>query len=567
MNKNIAILLITGIIIITSGCAPIEDWVETIMSDTTKVKTNEEGQVTKQPEEEQVNAQPKYQKAEDWELGGDARFDRTDSFDNEPGSIKLFKTADSWQGVDKATLKHKITVKPGSYYEFTFNIKSETWPPPSITVFGEYYSNKKRLFNEEGSYYSNSKVGTWENNKLYIQIPNDADIQYFVPKIYMLPKHGLDSEIWIDNIEFREINISENKNSNNIKNFNGSLTRVDKYGNIEIYRDNKWKPFFMFGIYTDNNRSDWKIYSKQGFNTNMWAAAADNIKKGKEAGLYSNMQIGSYVSDADWLPKEDSEKIQHLTRTINKIKNENLMNEVVFYYIDNEFYKITDQLINVTNTVKSLDIDKNGQRMHPIYMLNGAFGIARKYNDISDITGTYVAFDRTDRQIVQNFTGLQINENQLQPAVIAQINRGVGLNLRPILFGAIAKGAKGMGFWRDGGSGIDIEKALWWNDFPDMVREIEHMIPLIRESHFTDWTVSCDNNNLLYGSRMYNNKGHLIISNPTASRIQANFTIIGLSYRIGLVKDYFNNGIAGDINGNTITVTLNPYGTKVIRLD
>ena len=108
MNKNIAILLITGIIIITSGCAPIEDWVETIMSDTTKVKTNEEGQVTKQPEEEQVNAQPKYQKAEDWELGGDARFDRTDSFDNEPGSIKLFKTADSWQGVDKATLKHKI---------------------------------------------------------------------------------------------------------------------------------------------------------------------------------------------------------------------------------------------------------------------------------------------------------------------------------------------------------------------------------------------------------------------------------------------------------------------------
>lgn len=557
MTKKILIVFSLIIAIYLSSCATLEDFVEIMASDSTQVRSTDK----KGLEKSSNNT------IDEWNLYGEAEIDNNSTSDQNPGSIKLTKTAKTWQGTDKVISKDKIQVTPGKSYELTFKIKSEIWPPPSITVFGEYHSNKKRLFNEDGSYYSNSKIGTWEGNKLYITVPNNSDIKYFIPKIYMLPKYGLNSEIWIDDIEFTEIDVAASKSFNNVNSFVGSLTKVDKYGNIEIFRDGNWQPFFMFGIYADKNRSDWKTYSKQGFNTNMWASSSSIVKKGIDAGLYSNLQIGQYVIDVDWLPKDNSKKIKHLENTINKIKSENLMDDVIFYYIDNEFYKITDQLINVTNAIKSLDIDKNGERMHPIYMLNGAYGMARKYNNISDVTGTYVAFDRTDRPIVQNFTGLQTNENQKQPAVIAQINRGVGFSFRPILFGAIAKGAKGLGFWRDGGSGINIEKALWWNDFPNMVKEIELMMPLIRESHFTDWKVKCDNDLIIVGSRMYQNKGHLIISNPTSSRVQANFTISDLPYNIGLVKDYFSGNIAGDINKNVVTVTLNAYGTKVVRLD
>ncbi len=69
MNKNIAILLILGIIIITSGCAPIENWVETIMSDTTNVKTNEEEQVKTNSEEESGKCTTKVPKSRGLGIG------------------------------------------------------------------------------------------------------------------------------------------------------------------------------------------------------------------------------------------------------------------------------------------------------------------------------------------------------------------------------------------------------------------------------------------------------------------------------------------------------------------
>jgi len=557
MTKIILTIFSIILAIYLSACAELENFVEIMASDSTQVRSTDKKSLEK----------PSNKNIDEWETYGDAEIDKNRSFDDHEGSIKLAKTAKTWQGTDKVISKNRISVTPGKTYQLDFKIMTKTWPPPTIHAAGEFHNNKKKLFNGEGSYFSNSTIDNWEKNTLYVQIPNNSDIKYYYPKISMLPKYGEDADIWIDDISVTEVVIDSKRPDINKKEFKGSLTKVDKLGNIEIFRNGKWQPIFIFGIYADKNRSNWRTYSKQGFNTNMWASSSSAIKKGSNAGLYSNIQVGQYVVDVDWLPKDRSKKINHLENTISKIKSDKLMDEVIFYYIDNEFYKITDELIEVSNTIKSLDLDRNGKRMHPIYMLNGAYGLARKYNNISDITGTYVAKDRTNTPLSENFTGLQINENQKQPAVIAQINRGVGLNFRPVLFGAIAKGAKGMGFWRDGGSGINIEKAQWWNDFPNMVNEIEQMMPLIRESHFTDWTVECDNDAIIFGSRMYKNKGHLIIANPTSTKIQANFTISGLPYSINLVKNYFDGSLVGEANSNTINMTIEANGSKVIRLD
>jgi len=555
---NIILTIFSVIMVIyLSSCAELENFVEILASDSTQVKSVEKKTLEK----------PSNENIDEWETYGDAEIDKDRSFDDREGSIKLAKTAKTWQRTDKVISKNRISVIPGKTYQLDFKIMTKTWPPPTIHAAGEFHNNKKKLFNGEGSYFSNSAIDNWEKNTLYVQIPNNSDIKYYYPKISMLPKYGEDADIWIDDISVTEVVIDKKRPDISKNEFTGSLTKVDKLGNIEIFRNGKWQPIFLFGIYTDKNRSNWGTYSKQGFNTNMWASSSSAIKKGRGAGLYSNLQVGQYVVDVDWLPKDRYKKINHLENTISKIKSDGLMDEVLFYYIDNEFYKITDELIEVCNTVKSLDLDRNGKRMHPIYMLNGAYGLARKYNNISDITGTYVAKDRTNIPLSENFTGLQINENQKQPAVIAQINRGVGLNFRPVLFGAIAKGAKGIGFWRDGGSGINIEKAQWWNDFPNMVNEIEQMMPLIRESHFTNWTVECDNDGIIFGSRMHKNKGHLIIANPTNSRVNANFIISGLPYTIKLVKNYFTSSLVGESNGNTINITINAHDSKVIRLD
>ena len=556
--KKIILYLICGIIgIYFISCTQLEQFVDEIISDSTRV-SNDDKQIFKKNDLETI---------EEWDYSGDTEKEENISSDNNTGSIKLKKSATNWTKTDCFTSMQKFSVVPGNTYELNFNTYSEIWPPQNVHATVLYYDNNKQLETGEGSSFSQSTINKWENNKLLTKIPNNPKIKYIRIKFCMLPKQSRVADIFVDEIKF--IDADENYNANiNIKNeFQGSLTRVDKLGNVEIFRNGYWKPFFMFAIYADNKREDWAVYSKQGFNTNMWAPTSSVIRKSKNADLYANFQIEQYFKDVDWVPKNKSKKLEQLDRVINQVKDDGLMSNVIFYYIDNEFYDITDQLSKVIKIIEIQDRDNNNNRMHPIYMLNGAYGQARKYNDLVDITGTYVALDRTDRSMVHNFIGLQVSENQLLPAVIAQINRGVGLNFRPILFGAIAKGAKGLGFWRDGGSGINIEKAQWWNDFPNMVNEIEQMMPLIRESHFTNWTVECDNDAIIFGSRMHKNKGHLIIANPTNSRIVAKLTISDLPYSISSVKDYFTKQIIGDIDNNMIKITIDPHGTKVIRLD
>lgn len=560
--KYIKYLFVMLLMLIIS-CTEVEKFVEDLMvanpQDSTQVEEHNRETLDKPTtDEEEV--------IDDWRLYGEADYDNETKYGDKEKSIKLSKSANNWDSTDRVISTKKIPVEPGKSYKFKFKLKTESWPPPTIHVGGEVHDKNKRLFNQEGSYFSNSKENEWEDNVALINIPNDSKIKYFIPKFSMLPKYGRNADVWIDEISFSEIN--NEREYLGVKNdFNGSLTRVDKFGNIEIFRNGKWQSFFLFGIYTDKNRSDWRVYSNQGFNTNMWASSSSAIQRGKQAGLYSNLQIGQYVVDVDWLPKNRSEKLKHLESTIKKIKSDGLMNEVIFYYIDNEFYDIPQELLDVTENISRLDKDKNNKRMHPIYMLNGAYGQARKYNNLVDVTGTYVAFDRTDIPIVENFTGLQINENQKIPAVIAQINRGVGINFRSVLFGAIAKGAKGMGFWRDGGSGVNIENEPWWEDFPNIVSEINQMMPLIRESHFTDWFATCNNDELIFGSRNYNEKGHIIIANPTGNSIKASFTIENLNYEISNVKDYFSNSVISAPNKNVFTISIDARGTKIVRLD
>jgi len=556
------ILYTIFILLFLGSCTEVEKFVEDILaqapSDSTGIEDVEDKTLEKSAESEETIG--------DWEFHGESKYDKDISFDDKEGSLRLGKTANTWNNSDRVTSSQKYEVIPGRTYQIKFQSYIKNWPPPTLHVFAEIYKDERnRMYNSDGSYFSNSRINLWEDNLVIVNIQNDSNIKFISPRFVMLPKHSINEDVWVDNITISEVR--GNLKAIIKREFNGTKVRADYLGNLSIKNNNKYNEFFPIGIYGDNNRKDWSIYSKQGFNCYMWASDWRQVKKAKEAGLMSSIQVGPYIIGGNWLPNNKSERINHLSNFIKDIRKYNLQDQIVFYYIDNEFYKIDQHTINVIEKVKSLDVDNNGDRLHPIYMLNGAYGQARKYNDLVDITGTYVAQDRTNIPIAENFTGLQINENQNLPAVMAQINRGVGKNFRPVLFGAIAKGAKGMGFWRDGGSGEDITKKPWWNDFPNMVNEIEQMMPLIKEPHFTNWSVTCDNDDLIFGSRTYQNKGHLIIANPTKSTIIATFTITDLPYQLSNVNDYFTGRILGDSVGNTISISIDAHGSKVVRLD
>ncbi len=553
--KYISLSLIALLISCTEVGELIEDVIVAIPSDSTQVDEQEK------EETKQVSAE-----SDNWKFFGESEFDKSKNVDDKEGALRLSKTGETWDDTDRIISNNKYLVEPGKTYKMVFKMITHDWPPPTIEVFGDFYDkSNSRLSKSIGSYFSNSKTNYWEKSLIIVDVPNDSRIKYFSPTLLMLPKKSIDADNWADDIEF-----SEYKFNNNFlpkTKFDGTKVKIDMLGNVSKKNNEKFDDFFPIGIYGDNQREDWSVYAKQGFNCYMWSSDLRQIEKAKDAGLLSCVQIGPYIIGGDWLPANKNRRIEHLTNFLNSIDNHNQHDQILFYYIDNEFYKIDQHVINVIQKVKNINVDDNGNRMHPIYMLNGAYGQARKYNELVDATGTYVVLDETDIPLSENFIGLQVNENQKIPAVMAQINRGVGKNFRPVLFGAIAKGAKGLGFWRDGGSGVDITKEPWWDDFPQMVKEIKEMMPLIKEPHFTDWTVNCDNRDLIYGTRTHKNKGHIILANPTKLEITASFIIEGLPYQISSVNDYFTKGKISKPNGNEMTLSINAHGSKVLILN
>ena len=273
---------------------------------------------------------------------------------------------------------------------------------------------------------------------------------------------GVNRTVWVDDVYFGKGRGFEQPPAPKSA-FEGTKTRVDCLGNIEIFRSGNWRSFFPLFMYADHTRPEtdeegWMIYSRQGFNGNMWASVAGTIRRAKNAvsdfnpeGMMSGMQVAQYISHTGWVYND----LDDLEKQILSIKDKGLMDHLLFYYWDNEHvygdWKVPSA---VTHKIMELDVDEQEKRMHPIYALNGNEGLARKYKceeaHLTDITGNYIGSDNGEAGTrTDGFVVLDNIQGQRQPVVIAQINRGVGMEMRPRLYAAIAKGAKGMGFWRD----------------------------------------------------------------------------------------------------------------------
>ncbi len=441
-------------------------------------------------------------------------------------------------------------------------------------MFVAYYdADKNYIRNSFGSRQGVTTADTWQECS-YIFRPVNGEV-YVKLKISLMeqPKNYPAGSIWVDNLYLGEgIGFEQAPSAKTA--FNGSQTKVDALGNVEIMKNGSWTPFFPIGIYSDGTRSDWSIYSAQGFNTVMWVGDYVGVQKAKNAGMMSNFDLSDYIV----APNDNRyNNLTLLTSYINGIKNAGLMDSLLFYYCDNEnAYDEWDVPISVTAKVRELDRDANNNLMHPIYFLQGNEGIARKYYSanvhISDIVGDYVTLDNpaTYPEANRGSFGLITLDNieqQTNPVVMAQINHGVGLRFRARVFSAIAHGAKGIGFWRDGGSAIPIEQQPWWNDLPNISSEINQLLPLIREPHWTNWTVTSSSDLIDFGTRDYDGEGYLIVANEQSYNINVTFTLSGLPYTAINARDFFTDSIAASISNNQFTVTIPAYGSKVYRLE
>lgn len=244
--------------------------------------------------------------------------------------------------------------------------------------------------------------------------------------------------------------------------------------------------------------------------------------------------------------------------------------------------------VDVINTIKSIDVDASDKRLHPIYALQGEFNIARVHaaKGLVDVSGTYVGggADATGGAGLGADDGLLILdrlEQQGSPAAFAQFNGvdGPG-DMRLRLYNSILVGARAIGYWRDcfspngqkeAPSVGPVDQKPWWPDFPNLRREVDRLLPVIREPHWTSWKVSVNApGSVRAGTRDHNGEGYLILVNQTTKPQSVIVSIDGLPYSAKEVRDYFGDtNIAPAANGS-FSLMLPKIGmgsgTMVLRL-
>ncbi|MBN1672661.1 MAG: hypothetical protein JXR37_16585 [Kiritimatiellae bacterium] len=519
-----------------------------------------------------------------WKLSsGTASYDRLVSRTPDgSGSIRLDAAKQKWS---QGTVSARIPVVPGKTYTFGAYTKSSVWPCLWHMRIKSYPENPS-------PWTAGRECGTaankWEESaNVYVPGSDVTHVELLICRT-IGPRN--DGSIWLDDFFFCE-GVGFDRPPSPKRRFDGTITRFDELGNIEICEGGEWKPFFPFSICADGHRADWTAYAGAGFNCSSRASSIDGIRKAREAGLKCFFDIGPWVGA--WHQKDYS----LLAQRIRDIHEAGLSETVIMYYWDNETYqtynmrdrKASPWDIYATPKTCAETIDRaersmnRGRRLRPLYQLAGNYGMARMYRGYYDMAACYTGAGLGNTGgAAGGPAGLLVLDNiEGQDApLFAQVNGRVDrINIYSLIIG----GAKGFSFWKDwvgkdgkGAGGVagakPIELHSWYSELPAVRREVDDLLPIIRLPHWTSWRVLCKTDRIVLGTREYehNNRreGYVIACNTSRSAATAAFSVEGLSYSPVAVKDYFDwDGPAvASFSDSSFTVTLDGKRTAVYRL-
>ena len=520
-----------------------------------------------------------------WSYFGDARLDEaTSRTDDGSGSIKLVTPIPD----GSMAFSDFIPIQGGRKYVYGFYIKTDNGPTHAGCQVSIHRSDKSYIRNIAGGRVSTSRDGVWEECALSVFVPDEA---VFVRlQVFKTENTKPEGVVWADDFYLGE-GIGLDQPPSQKTAFEGESVRVDELGNFEIKRDGAWQPFFPLCMYSDNYR-DWSLYSRQGWNVIIWTGAASQVRQAKEAvsefnpdGMLSGLSISQYTMPSGWAYND----MDDLRSTVQQIFDEGLGESLLMYYWDNEVHHEQWQVPeDVIRTIRAVDADATGMARRPVYALQGEYGIARAHATagLVDVSGTYVGggADATGGAGLGDYDGLFLLdrlEGQVSPAAFAQFNGvdGPG-DMRLRLYNSIIMGAKAMGYWRDCYRACEenfmksvgpVDEKPWWPDFPNLRREVDALLPIIRQPHWTDWTVTVEGTGRVrVGTRDNDGEGHLIIVNQETSRQTVSLKVSGLSYTAREVRDAITGEAVAEMDDDTFSIVLPAIGvgsgTRVVRL-
>ena len=524
---------------------------------------------------------PNFNGLDGWGLQNGASFDPSVSHTLDgSGSVQI-------SAIDQQLHSTLIPVDHQKIYSFSYYMMTDQWPSHSQTRIVAYDHNQNFLRNVFGSRFGTTEPNKWEEATNAFQ-PKEDEIYYRIKIIRSAdPAMG---DVWVDDFYFGEWKGFDQPPSPK-KAFDGSVVRADYLGNIQRKINGEWRDFFPLCIHRDVYRP-LGFYSEQGFNCTLWPDVdPTRLQQHKEAvstfnpdGLMGSIVLYPYMHPDGFQYGE----IEELENNIDQIKAAGLMEYLLTYWWDNEHHyeqwEVPNQIINA---IRNRDFDpSSGKYQHPITILQGNEGLARVHAaaGMTDLVGSYYSSQMYPGIKEDNgasaFKVIRDLEGQTNPSVIAQLNNVNGAGgLRMRIYNAIISGARGVGYWRDcleecqiSNNEGPIDDELWWDDLPNIRRELDQLLPLIRQPHWTNWklTALSSEGPVSYGTRNFRGEGYAIFSNGSENPVSITFRVDGLDYTPHSLVDYFSDETVVQGNNSEFTITLPgsgiESGTLVLRL-
>jgi hypothetical protein len=327
-----------------------------------------------------------------------------------------------------------------------------------------------------GLYYIPEK--TWHTIEMSY-VPDD-DVAYAQPVLLRHRYAMSKGEVWARDFYFGTEPLKRRPKR---EPFEGASVSIDTLGNW-LLDDG---PFFIIGINPAWSRSDWSIYKKQGFNTIVrdpfrWG---HKFKKSFEAGMFRIYDIDTFIAMArdSVSTAAAADSLQNVLERMMRHRfpdGSNAFSSLISFYWDNEHANLTPSytaLAEIVATIRRVDPE------HPIYILNGTPGVSPVYRDLADVTGTYLTFTGQGHTTETIRT---LNTLSTVPVSIMQINDSKEHSLtarefRLAVYVGLVHGGKGIHLWRDHEDPERrVEFSLWWNELPEVAKEIKEWLPVLR---------------------------------------------------------------------------------------
>lgn len=496
-----------------------------------------------------------------WTLASGPVYDGEISRTPGSGSIRFPKGEDIYAQVKSPLIADFEYYRP---YTISFYLKTGHEPVYVNACLHMYDADNYRTFSYSTGRGAASTTEDWQEVVCIVYISDPA-----VKKVQVVfevkNSAAYTEDFHIDDVYFgKRISFDQAPAAFRIP-FDGSKVKIDELGNWQVFEKGSWNDFFPLGIYVDLARPDYHSLSDQGFNLVLSQQFKSQLQKAKDAlspfnpnGMKAGLRLARYA-----VPDDIYWTLTRLADTIQEIHapEDDLSETLLCYDWDNEGNWTTwCHWFNMVDTIRAAD------ESHPIYTMNGYPAVQRLFTGISDVSGTYIGFSSGDsfESGFGKFHVLQYLENQSIPVSIAQLNNieETPEGFRKRLYFALIMGAKGA-VWH-GDTLMRAENRQWWDDIDDLRTEVDAMMPLLKQPHWSSWSATCSDSEIYFNTREYNGEGCMILMNPKDSASLATFFIEGLDATE--VWNFFGGSFVTAIHDNEFSLLLPPSSTAVYRL-